>query len=662
MNIRALISASISISIAVAWSSYSRESVPSAKTMTRGQIHCDATSNLCFRVDAERTTCGASKWVGQAPSGLCPEGEIGLDGHWYLDADRSLGTSSEYCRYEWQGEASPDAEALTVLSQRQGLASLEPDCEVVGVSARAIETTWPILEEVFYEQTERLSVFPAGQQPVAPVRVDVIDSAVTLRSANGEPSFGRLPHGRAMGLIIRRLACPGGGDSCRADVASTLALPIVDTPEGPARDFDNGGYYGSHFDLASAIDDAVDDWKENASSHRLVINLSLGWEADHGGTFVSSPNELSTPVRAVWDAIARSRCLGAVVIAATGNRIEGPDAPTGALYPAAWAKHTVVSQDECKNLGVTQFPTDYSENEAMVFAVGGVESNDADLGLARAGSRPELVAPAAHAVVADSLELPHSQLQTGTSVAAAVTSAVVAVVWSYRPELSAAEVVELVYEGGAALDRQAEICLGGASCARTTRRVSVCGALQEACHDGEGGCPLSPVVCHRQPGGRVARPSELPLPPTDTVSAEPVVFQTAVGWPCGGQLYSSQNDVANPCPASQFYGAPALAAVGPQPEKGPACPHCVFSPGTEELYIEIDPLVGEATNPVLRVVVDSNPADIRYFDLSNELPLLNGGDEATVTGLDIDSTTFESATIEFVVDGMYSDISAVLPM
>ena len=621
---------------------------------------------MCFRVESAQRTCAAQAWVGRTKQGVCPSGALGLQGRWALRADAALGgTASHLCRYGWSGEsdAGPDAVALDQLSHSEQLNSLEPDCEVVAPSADAIDVTWPALQQAFYEQTDRLETLPFGQARAAPVRVEIIDSAITRRAVDGEPSIGQLAHGRAMGLIVRKLACPSGGASCRAEVASTLALPLVATPLGNLRDYENGGYFGSQFDLAIAIGQAVASWQSTASDHRLVINLSLGWEPQFGGEYTDSPDELRGPVRAVWNAIARARCLGAAVVVAAGNRPAGPDGAEGLLYPAAWSLKMAPTAAMCQQqLGIENVAEGYTASQPLVFAVGGVEPNDADLSMARKYARTEILAPAAHAVVEDTQAGGPSVMQTGTSVAAAVTSAAAAVIWSYRPDLSANEVMDMVYEGGADVGRSADVCYGGGACDRTARRVSICGALKQACASGAGGCPSMLPACEQRPGGQSARPKLSGLTIDRVVSAKGLAPLTNVGWPCNGRLYTSPSaSVENPCPASQLPSRPLQSAVGPQPGTPPVCPHCEYNINSMELFIEIDEETdAEVGSPVLAVVVSSKEDDVRYFDLSPTVSTVQAGEKTLVTDLDIGADDYESATIEFMVDGEFADRSPVI--
>ncbi|MEO1339485.1 MAG: hypothetical protein AAFV29_27845, partial [Myxococcota bacterium] len=278
----------------------------------------------------------------------------------------------------------------------------------------------------------------------------------------------------------------------------------------------------------------------------------------------------------------------------------------------------------------------------------------------RTQARPRLVAPAAHAVVPDGAG--HSALQTGTSVATAVASAAFAIVWSYRPGLSAEDVFDIVYAGGADIGRPVQLCAAGECEAQTAHRVSICGAVKKACSEGAGLCPAKMPACAQLPGGRVARPNLKSLPKAkQVVSASKVVRQASVGWPCNGDVYASSKEISNPCPAEQFFGTSSLGVVGPQPRGTPICPHCILSAANQELQIVIDEEAeGTMTNPVLAVVVDSSVPDVRYFDLSNEVPPMTGGESTTVTDLDLGTETYESATIEFIVDGDTAERSPVI--
>ena len=88
---------------------------------------------------------------------------------------------------------------------------------------------------------------------------------------------------------------------------------------------------------------------------------------------------------------------------------------------------------------------------------------------------------------------PEAQPLSGTSVATVITSAAAAAVWAYRPDMTAAEVAEIVYAQGRATGRPAEYCLRppcGAS-----RQVSICKAVSGACETHQGACPVAAIRC-----------------------------------------------------------------------------------------------------------------------------------------------------------------------
>lgn len=227
-------------------------STPVETASSRGAIHCDSKSGLCFRVDTRGRSCDAKP------------------------GDSSRSALAPHCRIERTIEASSRLDNQDLAAFGAVAARVAGECEDVVPASNAVELAWPELAQAFHIQTERLDSLPSGLKPGVPTRVEVIDSAVTHRG-DGEPGRGCLAHGRAMGLIVRDLACPASGASCRASVASTLALPLVAKADGTLqRDTENGGFFGTTLDLARAVEDAVSAWRSDASHQPLVISLSLG--------------------------------------------------------------------------------------------------------------------------------------------------------------------------------------------------------------------------------------------------------------------------------------------------------------------------------------------------------------------------------------------------
>ena len=392
------------------------------------------------------------------------------------------------------------------------VAPLVPFNDLANIARSALHTA-------FLAQAEKLGTFlqlesDTGATLPQSVRVALVDSSIELldpshvivHDAGGRPGKGHLDHGRGMGELIEQLGCTVGSPGCGAglrgsdrgiDIANHPALILTgfDTATGfDSRNGAEGGSYGSLADLAVQISDAVFSWELLGQTSPLIINLSLGWD----GEYYESPScsgvygctTRLTGVDLVREAIEHAVCKGALVIAAAGNRTDGSDPSQGPSYPAAW--ETESAAEVCKSrLGATDEEINAVLGEAtyrpLVYAVGGVDGRDLALDNARPDGRPRLAAPGfqwavpAHPGLMDTF--------TGSSVAAAVTTAAAAAIWRYRPDLGPSEVMEFVYDAGERLDggdgtsEQADFCVGGAAC-DTIRRVSVCRAVRKAIFDG----------------------------------------------------------------------------------------------------------------------------------------------------------------------------------
>jgi hypothetical protein len=284
-----------------------------------------------------------------------------------------------------------------------------------------------------------------------------------------------------------------------------LGLPS----RGPAGgdDTNQGGYFGTESDVAAGIYRAIETWNsrpQNATRH-LVINLSLGWEcADPSGY----PH--------IRNAIKHAVCAGGVVVAAAGNL--SSTSSSGPMCPAAFEQSPAPTPEECKVIeGVKRSgdlikrfarftkvapppPTAKSAYRPLVYAVGGVDLTDSPLGNSRAKATPRLVAMGSNAVeFPDAVPVAESHLLTGTSISSAVVSAAASVVWSYRPELSAAEVMDIVYGSGRPVEGAVDFCFGGSCASIKPHRVSICSSLSEACKGGKGPCASVAPACEPKP-------------------------------------------------------------------------------------------------------------------------------------------------------------------
>lgn len=543
--------------------------------------------------------CPPDHWVGLLPEGgdcdkLQPIQDQG--GVWRFSrvfpgrsgvADNA--ESARYCAVDWQprvpGNPPPPR------PPRTGLEGLARDCRVVAPlaplqSLRQHPEIGGRLRAVLLEQAGALKDAPVGK----PVRVAVVDSAVDDASnPEGKAGKGRYGHGRTIGRVVRELTCPadvaaGDKQGCVGHVANHLAL-LLDKDGKP--DPVNGGYYGKQGDLARAIHRAVDAWLTEAEAgakigSRLVLNLSVGWDEDrlYGGPYAQSVAELSGPVRAVHAAITRAVCHGAAVIVAAGNRTGGDDtvSTTGPMYPAAWEQKPAPSPAECRRFGVILDGKNppRSEYRPLVYAVAGLTGTDDWLLSTRTGGRPMRAGYAFHAAASDPEGAQFTDALTGTSMAAAVTSSAAAVVWGYRPELAAADVMELIYQSGVQIGRAgpipADFCLGGAACAQPIRRVSVCRALKLACAGGLCSGPVS--GCLNDLGAHEGK-----NPAWDASMLGQAM--EAVGATGDPGLVTPASLCPGPgcAPDLSFPNNGAKPFVGPQPG-WPGCDYCSFDDGS----------------------------------------------------------------------------------
>jgi hypothetical protein len=138
----------------------------------------------------------------------------------------------------------------------------------------------------------------------------------------------------------------------------------------------------------------------------------------------------------------------------------------------------------------------------LVYAVGGLDGNDAATFLTRTGGQPRLAAYSENATASEDA-VPtldrRAAVLTGTSVASAVTSAAAALVWSQNPARTATEVMDIVFAAGPqVMGIMPDLCLKGMSC-KEVHRLDLCAAVATAaaCPPGTTPCPV--VQCAAPP-------------------------------------------------------------------------------------------------------------------------------------------------------------------
>ncbi len=515
--------------------------------------------------------CTDRQWVARRRGrGPCPEarshrGEWRITRPFSRSRDRQL---QRVCLYTWAAfDADRPEPDIAALPDRPSI-RLERDCEVVSAHALpgevtdALRASW----ETQIELPDWSVADPQGAPTPASVRVAVIDNGFGGVANSPDLPADMVDHAEAMSSIVRAIGCPERGEVGYCPVGAPVygAMPYIRR----GQEGELGGYFGTHLEYAAAVAEAVDDWRTEPARTRpahLVLNLSLGWTGEHD---VTSTGRLSGQV-ALW-ATRYAACKGALLIAAAGNR--GVDGGEGPLYPAGWESRP----RDCGDAG------DLAPYAPLVHAVGGVDGRDTPLSIARAGASPRIVAPAA--LVSVQLETLSSQedhdateVMSGTSLAAAATSGVAAMVWSLRPELPPWAVMQRVWASGEPTGAPAEFAYAGAP---ERRRLSATRAFEAACPDGleVGRCPLGDA----RPEGSEPRPAGIPAGPDMAQIAELLYAQAAA--------VASDPDAPPTPDAESTYAAPYTV---PQPGT-PTCPICGFVGATLYGKLQADP-AGTAT-------------------------------------------------------------------
>ncbi|MEL6544507.1 MAG: S8/S53 family peptidase, partial [Myxococcota bacterium] len=422
--------------------------------------------------------CPEDRWVVFEDPGPKPCDEIhGAGGVWVGGAEFTGGfvpkELQNYCVYEWDSTgALPDTSAL---KSANNVLEAARDCVAISAQARRADYEDALLEG-YREQVDGLARSPhVKQEKVDPVRVAVVDSSPD-GYGGGLPMRGRFDHGFNVGSVTRSIACPEGLKQCPVVLTHHLALPML---SDGSSDWVNGGYVGRPSHLARAIYHALN---MDAPEHRLILNLSVGWDGRWGGALLGkNGDELGAALASIYRALEVASCRGALIVAAAGNADLGPAPGTGPLYPAAWESADAPGPERCEKLEV---PTDSDRDGPLVYSVHGVDGRDKPISITRKGGRSRLAAAGQHALAIEASGGATTPV-TGSSVAAAVMSGVGALVWSQRPKLSAYELSKIIYESATPLEEYSDY--GHPKADPKIRRIQACAALEYACQS--GACP-----------------------------------------------------------------------------------------------------------------------------------------------------------------------------
>ncbi len=522
------------------------------------------------------TACTSTRLVGPTIGGVCPAVTKGPTGQY---SATPIGAASlGYCLYEWHpdpGQGAPSEKDVAKVPW-----NTDVDCNVVGALGGSVGGSPAIkrpLQAKFAEMASEVALPTLGGASPAPIRVAVLDTSPTLSPATtlGRAVHGTSDHGYGVERVIRELSCPsdGAGGVCIGQIASQLALPQIDDK---TQDRAHGGYYGSQAQLAQAIVDAVDGWSRRRQGgtgepNRLVINLSVGWDAGRGYETTTNPKRISPLAppppshtsMVVRRALEHASCKGAIVIAAAGNR-SGAPVTGGAMYPAAWEAMEAPGKPYCEGIEGGAY---FEEHDAifptsgvyrpLLWAASGVDARDRSIAVTRDKGVARLVAYADEVAASDGTGF--TRAYTGTSMSAAIVTAVATTAWGYAPTATPAELMAYVYATGVDLSTNApadvttkspSFCLGQCG-AMTLRRVSLGQTVASLC---------KALNCSVAQKTVPAYQGSLPAWPASTWSSiDPALAKLAEAKACPSGACS--------LPSAQALTQAAMPWVDPQPGK-----------------------------------------------------------------------------------------------
>jgi hypothetical protein len=576
----------------------------------------------------------------------------------------------KYCLYTWQGKARPTAaqRAALVTAINPMLMTYAPvipveDPVVMGPLGFAQESR-AFLRDRVREHAGAMAELPQGAQ--APFKTRIAFPDTSPEETSGLIPDGRMAHGSILGWLARELSSsPGLAPVTASHVTTGIALPQVDNDK---EDLLQGGYFGTRGQLAEAIYRVTAAWRAKAEDPtnpqpRLVVNLSVGWEPTDGCSKATGATSLQVPARAVFEAITHANCMGAAVIAAAGNypgkdawgkKVTVPDEP---VCPAAWAQLPAPTLDKCQTfMGNSKYdgmyvpfqlpvparsvPADGIDNP-LLFAVGGVDFGRRRIDETRANAFPKHAAIATHASAAPAgKDLPPSI--TGTSVASAVVSAIAGTAWAYRPELTAPELMNVVYWTGQSIGQNSSF---GTTTPTQVRAASLCHTLRVVCAPNAQGqvppaCPSQLLTCSYPKPSPDANP---PLPARQIDLLEDLFkLSTRIDVNVGPDL------LGNPAPNESFPAACVPPWVYPQPIR-PPCGACAFKLNRDLGIPALDVLIDSGFDGTLSLGDTTLILRTGWNTFTNVGPLGTGtlrqGSQITVNLPGLNVTTVYSASL-----------------
>jgi hypothetical protein len=466
-----------------------------------------------------------------------------------------------YCVYTSQGSGRE-------FRKPAGLKNAEPDRMAVTASSPTDlgvlgHNVWQPLAEQFLAQVGRVQL---GGSSLNPVRVVFVDSYPT---GEGVPAQSDVPaswHGYGMAHLVNEIVCGHGpaAQGCSVQIATRLALRYDGYHySDPFSPYDTGSELGGHQgrigDLVTEIAAEILLWSSMPPPRpKLILNLSVGWDGEYVESDSQKALTLGGWTDAVYAALSTAHDLGVLVIAAAGNR-PGGEVSHQPLLPAAWELQPRSLLD--KILG-----------KKVVYAVGGVDWQGLPLPNARPAGLPMLVAYADHAVVStadyDGQPADPTRIYTGSSVAAAVASAIAAVTWHLEPSWAADDVmVELTNQVD---PNPGTATFYSGSSAPGLKRLSLRKTVSDLCLNKGAQCL---AVIPQSPAPPPANLADFAPPPTVGPIAPPACDPQTAFLSAGSQAPDSS------CPIETLQDMSTPAMTQPQPGETP-CPPCNLAPVT----------------------------------------------------------------------------------
>lgn len=523
------------------------------------------------------------------------------------------GVAGRYCAYQWKQNVAP---TLPQVNYINGLLTDEVlDCRAVNpmpppqlpipMSSHLGATLQALTREgAGRVEASELEVGGASSEDVrVDVRVTVLDTV-----PHDFQDFFNFDHGELIKRMIEDLACPATSPAdCHVKVHRVLAMPRLSLT---ATDPTHGGRGGTFADLGGGLMEAHQRWWVAGHDVPHIINISAGWQDE---LFDDAGENMLANAEAVHTALMHLSCHGEIVVAAAGNQDAVTCSQEG-IFPARWQEEAAPTEADCvallglPNAAALPVPIPMA-TRPLVYAAAGVELDGDLLAGTPSDSVPPLVALADHVVGAVTTDDPI----TGSSAAAALTTAAWAMAASYTPGANGWATMQAVFDGATLTEHELKMSLDGAP--DEVRRVDICGALVAACDRPGITCPAFDSWC--VPGVGAADLDELEgevptvmgtwVPPSPYGATDSCTATESI---CGATTQAIAPGDAQTTAAAQAcawnYSDPIAILVKPQPPK-PPCPACTLTTEERKLYFTLsnDFAASDVSNVTL-LVTDIN--------------------------------------------------------